>query len=73
MNIDIKNRDQMFSKLIDSIELKKDGDEWSINWAKACDDLFSTMAPEHIEHVIKGVRCRRCDILPVTHPEINSC
>jgi rubrerythrin len=56
MNINIKDRDQMFSKLIDSIELKKEESEWSKNWKKACDELFATMTQEHIEHVIKGLK-----------------
>jgi len=59
MNIDIKDRDQMFSKLIDSVELKEEEDEWSIVWKKACDDLFSTMVSEHAEHVVKGLKKMR--------------
>ena len=54
--MDIQDKDQLLSKLIDSIKLKEEENEWSIYWKKACDDLFSTMAPQHIEHVIKGLK-----------------
>jgi len=52
MNIDIKDRDQMFSKLIDSIELKKEDDEWSSIWQEAWDELSKTMSDEHIELIL---------------------
>ena len=54
--MDFQDKDKLLSKLIDSIELKKEESEWSKNWKKACDELFATMTQEHIEHVIKGLR-----------------
>jgi hypothetical protein len=53
--MDVQDRDHLLSKMIDSIKFKEEENEWSIYWEKACDDLFSTMAPEHIEHAIKGL------------------
>ena len=59
MNINIKDKDHMYSKLIDSIELKKEEDDWSIIWGKACKELFLSMTPEHVEHVNKGLQKMR--------------
>ena len=54
--MDFQDKDKLLSKLIDSIELKKEESEWSKNWKKACDELFATMTQEHIKHVIKGLK-----------------
>ena len=54
--MDFQDKDKLLSKLIDSIKLKEEENEWSIYWKKACNELFATMTQEHIEHVVKGLK-----------------
>jgi len=54
--VDIKDKDQLLDKLIEAVDIQEEKNTWAELWKQAMDELFLTMADEHIEHVVKGLQ-----------------
>ena len=57
--MDIEDKGQLFDKLIKAVDIKDKKSTFDELWIKAEDELFSMMAPAHIEHVVKGLKAIR--------------
>jgi hypothetical protein len=55
MMIDTNQKDQLYDRLIEAVDLSEETDTWRKLWFAAWDQLFTTMSQEHKEIVILGV------------------